>query len=1139
MFKIKKQLLLVFLLFSYTITAQIDTEFWFAAPEVSSSSGQVPIKLRFLSYSTSSAITVSQPANVAFVPITINLAANSIDSINLSSFITSIEPGVSTLNNNGLKIVASTPISCYYDLQAPGNKEYFTLKGKKGIGTDFYTPFPTFWNNISSAIKNISSIEVVATLDNTTILVTPRTNIIGAIANATFPVTLNKGQTYSARDTSILGTTTLAGSIISADKPVAVTVYYGGAVQSGCIDAMGDQITTSAYAGRDYIIQKQGGVNERVYVLATQNLTSIQVTNSSTTSTVINWSETYEVALTDQITYIKTSLPSYVIHVSGNGCELSLAQVPNAFCAGTYESVFSRTSSDSLNIVVHTRTGFEDNFTLNGNPALIPASAFQTVPGTGGEFKVAKIYFTTAQVPVGSYNKVVNTDDIFGLAFQNGAMTRGSAFGYTSSFDSNPFTIASNLNTAAICANTDISLAGQIGGGSVTGIWSTTGFGAFQSSTNTLANLYNASDLDTIISPIYLILSSTGPCPVKRDSISLTVNPSPIVNAGQDQVVCANNRNVTLVGTVQGGASTGSWTTSGSGTFTPSSSSLSSIYSPSAADSAAGNFALYLSSTSNGSCFVEKDTMLVSLTPAPIVNAGPASLNVCANNPNVVLAGTVSGSSTTGKWITTGTGIFIPNNQNLNATYTPGVLDVSSGAVTIYLESTNNGACLKVRDSILLTFTGNPMVNAGANIVQCSNLSTINLSGSVSGPTSTGVWSGGSGVFGSTTALTTSYTASIAEQNAGTVVLTLTSSNNQNCTAVADVIQINFIAAPVANFNKTDVCFGTATNFTDASVAGFGTVVSWNWNFGDNTIAAAEDTTHTFITTGTQTIQLIVTNSSGCIDTVSKTAVIFTKPLADFTYTSACPNDNIILSFTDNSISPGNPITNFLYDFGGQGIVAQANTNQLFAGAGNYNILHIVSTINGCADTIVKLINIPEKPVAGFEYNFNNNSGIGVLYNFIDTSSFATSYFYTFGDGNTATDQNPNNTYFANGSYSINQTVSNAIGCIDSTSALITINKVSVDIKELIPNAISPNDDGENDVWKLGFINLLYKEASVKVFNSWGQEVFSSVGYKEFWNGTYKGEILPDGTYFYVIDLNAGKEDEIYKGTLLIFKNKN
>ncbi|NRA12018.1 MAG: IgGFc-binding protein, partial [Crocinitomicaceae bacterium] len=376
-----------------TAQAQIDTIFWFAAPEISASVGDNPIYLRFMTYQNASNVNVSIPANGGFTPINLAIPANSVDSVNLTAFLSSIEsPAADIASNNGIKITATENISAFYELKSTTNKEVFSLKGNKSMGVNFYTPFQRFWDNAVTAPVSFSSIDIVATENGTTVLITPRTGVTGPHAqDVSYTVTLNEGQTYSARDEDINASTTLAGSIISADKPIAVTVFTGALLNGGCTSTMGDQITPEPYAGTKFVVNTGTSTNDRVYILATQNGTSVTVENSGTTATLINWGETFELSITDAINYISTNKPVYVWHTSGYGCELSGAQVPNLQCAGTYNTAFTRTTSDSLGLVLYTRSGFEGQFALNGIPGLIPPGAFTNVPGTSGQYKSAII----------------------------------------------------------------------------------------------------------------------------------------------------------------------------------------------------------------------------------------------------------------------------------------------------------------------------------------------------------------------------------------------------------------------------------------------------------------------------------------------------------------------------------------------------------------------------------------------------------------------------------------------------------------------------------------------------------------------------------------------------------------------------
>ncbi len=1109
---------------------QQDTVFWFAAPEVSSAEGESPIHLRFQSYSSPATVTVSQPANGAFTPITVNLGANDNDSVDLTPFLADIEsPAADVASPNGLKISSTAEITAYYELSAAGNKEIFSLKGEKSLGTNFYTPFQKNWNNAVVSPATFSSIDIVATVDNTTVLITPRTDIVGHSRDVTYSITLMEGETYSARDVNVSASSSLAGSIVSSNNPIAVTVFSGALDNAGCTSTMGDQISTTDYTGEDFIVHRGNAVGDRIYILATQNSTSINITNSGTTSTLINWGETYEYVLTDTINYIRTSKPVYVWHASGYGCSLSGAQVPNLFCAGKYNQTFSRSSSDSLGLVLYTRSGFEGMFELNGNASLITASDFQVVPGTSGEFVVGMVYPSLADVPLNSYNEVTNSGDVFGMGILQGGASNGAGYAYLSEFNSYPFVDAGMDDT--ICANVPFSINGVVGGGSVTGAWGGTGFGSFALSVDSLNNIYNPSDLDTIVSPIDLILTSTGPCPVNRDTLTLWVEPAPIVNASANQTVCANNATVTLNGSVSGGATTGTWSTSGTGTFSPDANTLNADYIPSPADTATGMVTLVLTSTNSGACSAATDTMIVTITDGPQADAGPDTVTVCSNNPDVTLTGSVWGGSSTGKWTTSGNGVFNPNNLSLITDYEPSPGDVTSGMVTLYLQSTNNGSCTSAKDSLVLVFTPSPQVNAGANIIACTNESAIDLSGLVTGPTTTGEWSGGAGTYSpNDSSLTAQYFPSAAEVSAGTMVLTLTSTNNGNCVAETDQVQIDFVAPPFANFSYTEVCLGEITDFTDFSLPGFGTIVEWDWDFGDGAADTNQHTTHLYGSSGIQNVQLVVTTDVGCSDTALIGVDVHELPNAAFTYEATCSGSQVVINFTDSSYTASDDIDYWFYDFGGQGSQALQNPSQLFVGDGNFVVSQIVETEHGCADTIVEIINIPPRPEAGFLYNTDNGLNIGAEFTFIDTSNNAVSWEWNLGNGSTSTDQDPSTIYFSNGNYVVTQYAYGSLGCVDSAVTTIIINTVTSEVSTLIPNAISPNGDGKNDVWKLDFIRLLNPSAQVSVFNRWGQTIYESIGYEFPWDGTYNGELVPDGTYYYVIVIS---EEEIYKGSIL------
>ncbi len=81
-------------------------------------------------------------------------------------------------------------------------------------------------------------------------------------------------------------------------------------------------------------------------------------------------------------------------------------------------------------------------------------------------------------------------------------------------------------------------------------------------------------------------------------------------------------------------------------------------------------------------------------------------------------------------------------------------------------------------------------------------------------------------------------------------------------------------------------------------------------------------------------------------------------------------------------------------------------------------------------------------------------------------------------------------------------------------------------------SAFTPNGDGDNDVFYIG--NLVkYPDNNLKIYNRYGKMVYNASNYDNTWSGTYLGDSLPAGTYFYIF--NDGK-DKLYKGSVTIIR---
>ena len=94
-------------------------------------------------------------------------------------------------------------------------------------------------------------------------------------------------------------------------------------------------------------------------------------------------------------------------------------------------------------------------------------------------------------------------------------------------------------------------------------------------------------------------------------------------------------------------------------------------------------------------------------------------------------------------------------------------------------------------------------------------------------------------------------------------------------------------------------------------------------------------------------------------------------------------------------------------------------------------------------------------------------------------------------------------------------TVTSRDGCVGSNSVFVKVIRDFV-----VPNTFTPNGDGINDKWVIEFL-YLYPRHHIEVFNRYGQLVYESLNYSTPWDGTYKGNALPAGTYYYIIELGG------------------
>ena len=839
--KIIFTILVLLTLFGYS---QTGTTFWFAPPNVTDDHHSVDkdeVYLNVTCLDQDATIHIWQPANLSGVDMTITLTANTTKKIYLGANITDLETKpTNTILNTGLLIESTERISAYYEYDNYNNPDIFALKGANALGTEFYIPLHNYiYYNVTFTDTAYASFDIVATEDNTNVRIYPARDVNGHPGQQQFTITLNKGQTYSCAWTGNnyqQPSTHPFGSAVTSDKPIAISIKddsdHG---VSGCYDLLGDQIVPVNIVGDEYIVvrgQLNAAQDESFFILATQNGTDVYINGSSTPITTLFAGETYHYQIdtcASPATFIKTSSPVYLTHLTGFGCEIGQAILPPLNCAGSEEVAFVRSTDEGFFLTLLVKTASINDFTISPASAQtkIDNATWTPVSGPSEAWSATTVSFTTAEIPVGAANRLTNASNIFAMGLINGGQSSGCRYGYFSEFVAETVTDAGADYTT--CANVPATLTGSVTGGATTGIWTSSGSGTFDDATNFNA-VYTPSFSDLSAGSVTLTLTSTGICFPTSDDMVLSFDPAPIVDAGADQTVCANNSNTSVSGTVTN-ATGGQWTTSGTGTFAAPS-SLNTTYTPSAADASAGSVKLYLTSTGNGTCNPETDSLTLTITPAPTINAG-IDQTVCSNNPEVSL-NAIATVATGGQW-SNGTGSYNPGSGALSTIYTPSAPEISNGSVTLTVTTTGSGSCLEVSDDITITFSPSPVVDAGVDQIKCANNAVTVLNGNVSGGASAGTWTNGLGTFVvDNNDLNASYTPTATEIANGSVTLTLTSSDHgvNGCLAVNDQMTISFTTAPTVDAGTDiDVC----QNSSDALLNGSVTIATggqWSGGLG-------------------------------------------------------------------------------------------------------------------------------------------------------------------------------------------------------------------------------------------------------------------------------------------------------------------
>jgi len=584
-----------------------------------------------------------------------------------------------------------------------------------------------------------------------------------------------------------------------------------------------------------------------------------------------------------------------------------------------------------------------------------------------------------------------------------------------------------------VCPNSpNIILAGNVSGGTTTGIWTTAGTGTFKPSSNILNAQYIPSAADMAAGSILLTLTSTSKdnCNIASASMKVSFGPLQAVHAGPNQSACIQTTGVQLGGTIAipGGAT---WTTSGSGTFNPSAQQLNAVYVPSAADLQAGSVKLTLTANSPGPCYIASDVMQIQFLPG-FIPVATSNSPVCVGSPLNLTTAAVAGA--TYSW--TGPNGFTSTDQN------PTIAAVTAANAGTYSVTVSLTGCTTLPGSINVTEVQQPIVNAGPPQLVCIADPNINLSGTLGGSATTAMWTtAGTGTFSSPTNLKAQYFPTAADKAAGSVVLTLTSTDVNACTPASSSVTITFGPLPAVNAGTDQVLCSQVTSVQLAgsiiiagggtwSTSGSGTFTPSATQLNASYVPSADD-----IKSGGVTLTLTASNPGVCY----------------------IPSDDMKLTFIP-------PPTVYA---GGTRYVLKGNTITLTPTVSDNNVTYLWTPNTDISDNTVK-----DPTITGDK-----------------------DITYTL-------------------------TVTDVRGCVSQDTARVIVSPTIT-----INNTFTPNGDGINDHWDIVGL-IAYQNATVDIFDRYGQKVFHSLGYPTPWDGTLGGKRLPVGVYYYVINTN-------YKGQVL------
>lgn len=375
----------------------------------------------------------------------------------------------------------------------------------------------------------------------------------------------------------------------------------------------------------------------------------------------------------------------------------------------------------------------------------------------------------------------------------------------------------------------------------------------------------------------------------------------------------------------------------------------------------------------------------------------------------------------------------------------------------------------------------------------------------------------------------TSTSNSANDLYVGSHTLTITDANNCIITATAVINEPSALLITSITPN-TQIC---PEDDIQLDVTGSGGSSPYLFTWSENGVVLGTGTSITVDPDFTNTQYCVVlTETCGSPSTQECTIITFPTPIdPDVTPNKLEDCTPSIFEFT-NSSSNGSEIASTLFEFSdGSSYLEQGadSTSNLFIIPNFYSAEMTVTSIYGCvySKSFPNLIEVKPLPIADFTFSSNPATFFETTIQLQDRSSVDVIDWDWTSIGSSPSYSQSENPVFTFpegevGNYPVTLVVTTEHGCSDTVTIIMHIVQ---DIIFYAPNTFTPDGDENNQSWGIFVEGIDIYNFDLFIFNRWGEMIWESHDPKAKWDGTYNGQIVPNGTYVWKASAKDGLND--------------